>query len=79
MHQESREERSITERLDSLEANTIHGAPVTITKDAVKEALKEWLDEKFLMVGKYTVNGILAAGLAALVYFILVNQGWVHE
>ena len=49
------------------------------TKDAVKEALKEWLDEKFLLVGKWTVNGVLAAGLAALVYVILMQQGWKHD
>jgi hypothetical protein len=79
--QQEHEDRSITARLDSLEAqaNHIHGVPVAITKDAVKEALKEWLDDKFLLVGKYTVNGIIAAGLAALVYFILTNQGWNHE
>lgn len=67
------EDRSVNERLAALE----HEQPLQgVTKDAVKEALKEWLDEKFLLVGKFTVNGILAAGLAALVYFILVHQGW---
>jgi hypothetical protein len=80
MNQEQ-ESRSIAERVESLEASVrvIHGAPVAVTKDAVKEALKEWLDDKFLLVGKYTVNGIIAAGLAALVYFILTHQGWNHE
>jgi hypothetical protein len=76
--QQEHQDLSITERLDFLEARAqiIHGAPVAVTKEAVKEALKEWLDEKFLMVGKYTVNGIIAAGLVGLVYFILTNQGW---
>lgn len=40
-------------------------------KDAMKEAVNEWLDDKFKQVGKWTVRGISAAALAALVYFIL--------
>lgn len=47
-------------------------------KSAVKAALKEWLDEKFAEVGKWSVRGILAAGLAALAYFILTYHGWRH-
>lgn len=51
----------------------------SISKEVVKEALKEWLDEKFILVGKWTVNGVLAAALAALVYAILIHQGWKHS
>jgi hypothetical protein len=47
-------------------------------KAAVKAALKEWLDEKFAEVGKWSVRGILAAALAALAYFILTYHGWRH-
>ena len=39
-------------------------------------SLTEWLDQKFMLVGKFTVNGFIAAALAALVYAILVHQGW---
>ena len=69
------EPRSTEERLDALEQEQrtpLHG----VTKEAVKEALKEWLDEQFARVGKWTVHGIIAAALAALVYFILVHNGW---
>lgn len=45
-------------------------------KMAVKEALKEWLDEKFSQFGKWSLAGLGATGLAALVYFILTVQGW---
>lgn len=41
-----------------------------ITKDVVKEALKEWLDEKFLAFGKWTFISLMAAGLCGVVYFI---------
>jgi hypothetical protein len=62
------EKRTVGERLDALERG--------LTKEVVKEALKEWLDEKFALVGKWTVQGIVAAALAALVYFILAWNGW---
>lgn len=65
------EERTVEQRLDVLEQHDQDAM-----KEAVKEAIKEWLDEQFARVGKWTVNGVLAAGLAALVYFILVHNGW---
>lgn len=44
-------------------------------KELVKEALKEWLDEKFALFGKYTVKGIASAVLGyTLVY--LINHGF---
>jgi hypothetical protein len=47
-------------------------------KAAVKEALKEWLDEKFVAFGKWSLASLAALGLAALVYFILTANGWKH-
>lgn len=46
------------------------------TKDALKEALKEWLDEKFATFGKWSAAGIAAAALGALAYFMLSMNGW---
>ena len=72
------EPRSLEQRLDALEmdqSNPLHGD----TKEAVKEALKEWLDEQFARVGRWTVYGIVAAGLVALVYFILMHNGWRQQ
>ena len=45
-------------------------------KDIVKEAISEWLDDKFRDVGMWTMRGILAAALAALAYAYLVELGW---
>jgi len=45
-------------------------------KKAMKEALKEWLDGKFAAFGKWSAAGLAAAGLVALVYFILSINGW---
>lgn len=67
--------RTTEERLSALELDQqapLHG----VAKEAVKEALKEWLDAQFAKVGKWTVNGVVAAALVALVYFILVHNGW---
>ena len=45
-------------------------------KEAVKEAITEWLDVQFAAVGRFTVKGILAAALAGLAYAYLVTHGW---
>lgn len=45
-------------------------------KEALREALREWLDEKYAAFGKWSFHGILAAGLAGMVYVFLVSQGW---
>lgn len=68
------EERTVDERLAALES-PLHQMPDAV-KEAMKEAITEWLDQKFMLVGKFTVNGFLAAALAALVYAILIHQGW---
>lgn len=43
-------------------------------KEIVKEALKEWLDDKFLEFGKWSAAAIAVSFLAAVVYFIF----WVE-
>lgn len=50
-----------------------------LMKEAVKEAIKEWLDEKFITIGKWTFNSVLAVLLAALVYLVLIYNGWEHK
>ena len=44
-------------------------------KRIIKDALKEWLDSKFMEFGKWTAMGIAALVLAALVYFVLSFYG----
>ena len=45
-------------------------------KEAVKEAITEWLDTQFATVGRWTVRGIIAVGLAGLLYAYLVTHGF---
>ena len=45
-------------------------------KSVYKTAIKEWLDEQFALVGKYTLKAIGVLGLGAIVYFILWANGW---
>ena len=45
-------------------------------KRVMKEAIKEWLDEQFTNVGKWTVLSFLALLLAGLAYFTLWANGW---
>lgn len=45
-------------------------------KALIKEALREWLDEKFMQLGKFSMGAIAAASLAALAYFIFWSNGW---
>lgn len=46
------------------------------TKALVKEALKEWLDEKFLTFGKWSAAGLGALAFSAILYLILFTNGW---
>lgn len=39
-------------------------------KKIMKEALQEWLDAKYAEFGKWTMRGIMAAALVALVVFL---------
>jgi hypothetical protein len=45
-------------------------------KEVLKEALKEWLDEKFAAFGRWSFTTIAILGLSALAYFILTINGW---
>ena len=45
-------------------------------KQALKEGLREWLDEKFAAFGKWSLGGLAALALAGLVYLAMVGAGW---
>ena len=47
-------------------------------KRALREGIKEWLDEQFASFGKWTLVGLASAGMAALGYFILYT-GTLHK
>lgn len=56
------------ERRDDLSAEEM--------KAAMKDALREWLDDKFSELGKWSLRAMLAAVLAALTFFILSMNGY---
>ncbi len=45
-------------------------------KQAIKEGLQEWLNEKFSEFGKFSMRALLAFLLVALVYIWSSSQGW---
>ena len=48
-------------------------------KEVLKQALKEWMDEKFAAFGRWSASTIAILALTALVYFILQTSGWSHR
>jgi len=51
------------------------------TKDLIKEAIKEWLDERYASFGKWTVFGISSALFIAFVKMVLASWWlgfWKH-
>lgn len=47
-----------------------------IQKEAVKEALTEWLEAKYATFGKWSMRSIGAAALVVLAYLFLSSHGW---
>jgi len=45
-------------------------------KKIMKEALKEWLDEKFSDLGKWSFMGMAALTFAVIVFVALKFGGW---
>ena len=45
-------------------------------KEAIKEALSDWLDSKFAEFGRFSLKGLLALALVAIVYLWSASQGW---
>lgn len=46
------------------------------TKAAMKEAIKEWLDERFIMFGKWSLITFATCIFAAFIYFVAWMSGW---
>ena len=45
-------------------------------KEIVKEAIREWLDEKYAAFGKWTFHGLVASVLGFAAYW-LAGHGWI--
>lgn len=46
-------------------------------KEAIKEAINEWLDKQYILFGKWTLRGLASAGLAMILYGYAAAHGWV--
>lgn len=47
-----------------------------VQKAALKEALREWLDEQFAAFGKWALRSLVALAFAAIVYLYITSHGW---
>ncbi len=47
-----------------------------IQKEAMKEAITEWMDKKFATFGKWSATGLLAMLIAGLTYIFLSSHGY---
>jgi hypothetical protein len=45
-------------------------------KAIVKDAIKEWLDEQAILIGRWSFRFIALSALGVLAYFVLTSQGW---
>ena len=45
-------------------------------KKAIKDAVTEWLNEKFATFGRWSAYSLAALGLASFIKFILMIEGW---
>lgn len=45
-------------------------------KDVFREAIAEWMEDKFKEFGKWSLKGIAVAAFGTLVYFVMVHSGW---
>jgi len=45
-------------------------------KEAIKEAMQEWLDQRYQAVGKWTVKGFLAMMVVIVVWLYAAAHGW---
>jgi hypothetical protein len=45
-------------------------------KDIIKQAIKEWLDEKAAEFGYFALKTVAVAAFSGLIYLALIGQGW---
>lgn len=50
--------------------------PFQISKEVVKEAIKEWLDDRAADVGWWGIKSVAYLAVAGLLVLILWSQGW---
>lgn len=47
-----------------------------LQKDVLKEAVSEWMDERFAMFGRWSFHSLLVLAFAGAVYLAMRGQGW---
>lgn len=62
--------------LEKVEKQQLADVDPDVVKAALKEAIREWLDEQFARFGKWSLASLSAMTLAALTYFVLSMSGW---
>ena len=45
-------------------------------KQAIKDGIKDWMNERFAEFGKWSLGGICAAGLGILGWLLIISNGW---
>lgn len=48
-------------------------------REAVKEGIREWMDDMYKVVGKWTVHGGLVTLVAGLGYMYGIAHGWFQK
>jgi hypothetical protein len=46
-------------------------------KEAIKEAINEWLDKQYILFGKWTLRGFASIGITLILYSYAAAHGWV--
>ena len=46
-------------------------------KEAIKEAINEWLDKQYILFGKWTIRGMASGCLVILLYGYASAHGWM--
>ena len=62
-----------------LAASELQELRLKESKAVMKDALKEWLDQKYTDFGKWSFGALMAAILGAVIYFILSANGWTKK
>ena len=45
-------------------------------KEAIKEAISEWLDKQILLVGRWTLKGLASMALVGMFWLYASAHGW---
>jgi hypothetical protein len=67
----------LNRRHDDKEEDMTPEEQKELHKQAIKEAIGEWLDKQFIIVGKWTIRGVASVALGMFLYAYAAAHGWV--